>query len=59
MGGGVEHNILKYNSKVIYFKNTTINKTYVDHFTIIKSGKTDKHNGVWWLFNSWIRMCLR
>ena len=26
----VEHNILKYNSKNVYFQNTTISKTYVD-----------------------------
>ena len=44
-GGG--HNILKYNSKVVYFQNTTISKTYVDYFTIIMIGKIDKHNGVW------------
>ena len=34
----VEHNILKYNSKV-YFQITTITKTYVDYFTNIISGK--------------------
>ena len=58
-GGGVEHNIFKYDSKVVYFQNTTISKTYVYYFTIIISVKTDKHNGVWLIFISWIDLCLR
>ena len=53
-GGGwlLIHNILKYNSKVVYFQNTTISKRYVDYFTIIISGKMDKHNGVSLIFAS-------
>ena len=55
----MEDNTLKYNSKVVYFQNTTISKTYVDYFTIIISGETDKYDGVWLIFNSWINLCLR
>ena len=41
-GGG---NIITCNVVVVlFFQNTTISKTYVDYFTIIISGKTDKHN---------------
>ena len=58
-GGGGKHNILQYNSKVVYFQNTTITKTYVDYFTIIIMEKMDKHNDVWLIFNSCINLCLR
>ena len=53
-----EHNILKYNSKVVYFKNTTITKTYVDYFTIIIK-KWENGQSQWLIFNSWINLCLR
>ena len=55
----MEHNIIKYNSKVVYFQNTTRTKTYVDYFTIIISGKMNLHNGIWLIFNNWMNLCLR
>ena len=54
-----KNNILKYISKVVYFQNTTISKTYADYFTIIIIRQMDKHNGVWLIFNSWINLCLK
>ena len=34
-GGVVVHNILQYTSKVVYFQNSTISKTYVCYVTIM------------------------